>query len=95
MVDGTQLQQDVPDKLVWNLTTDGVYSSSSAYRAFFHGRVQMIGGSRALGDGRATKGQIFLLARSPQATLDSGEETTPWAASKRRLRAVFTGARNG
>jgi len=59
MVDGTQLQQDVPDKLVWNLTTDGVYSSSSAYRAFFHGRVQMLGAAELWATAAPPKVKIF------------------------------------
>ena len=59
MVDGTQLQQDVPDKLVWNLTTDGVYSSSLAYRAFFHGRAQMLGAAELWATAAPPKVKFF------------------------------------
>jgi len=59
MVDGTQLQQDVPDKLVWNLTIDGVYSNSSTYRAFFHGHVQMLGAAELWATAAPPKVKFF------------------------------------
>jgi hypothetical protein len=35
LVEGTVLQQDVPDQFKWNLTLSGSYSSKSAYSTFF------------------------------------------------------------
>jgi len=35
LVDGLTLQQDVPDQFRWKFTQSGLYSSKSAYAAFF------------------------------------------------------------
>ena len=43
MVENVQLQPNVPDRVIWKWTSGGVYSSSSAYQAFFLGRTVMPG----------------------------------------------------
>ena len=42
-MDAVQLDPFTQDTLVWRWTPDGAYSSASAYRAFFQGRVTMRG----------------------------------------------------
>jgi hypothetical protein len=39
-VDNHELQQDTPDQHIWRLSVHGVYSSKSAYEAFFNGSVK-------------------------------------------------------
>lgn len=41
-LDGVQLQQDTPDQYIWKLTQSGLYSSKSAYEAFFVGSIKFI-----------------------------------------------------
>lgn len=43
MLEGVSLTSAVPDKFVWRWTADGIYSASSAYRAFFVGMADMLG----------------------------------------------------
>ena len=43
LLDGVQLNPFAPDTMVGRWTPDGSYSSASAYRAFFEGRVTMRG----------------------------------------------------
>lgn len=42
-VDGIVLTPGTPDRLIWRWSADGVYSSSSAYRAFFAGSTSLLG----------------------------------------------------
>lgn len=39
------LSPGTADRFIWRWTNDGVYSASSAYRAFFLGRVPLLGAS--------------------------------------------------
>jgi hypothetical protein len=40
-VNGIVLQQDIPDHYNWKLTKSGIYSSKSAYAAFFEGSIKI------------------------------------------------------
>lgn len=42
-LENVQLTPLLPDRFVWKWTADGVYTSSSAYRAFFFGSVALPG----------------------------------------------------
>jgi hypothetical protein len=43
LLEDIQLQPGVPDRLIWKWSAGGEYSSSSAYRAFFVGRMPLLG----------------------------------------------------
>ena len=46
MVTATNLTPDLPDDISWTLTSDGVYSTSSAYNAQFHGSFPKFGADK-------------------------------------------------
>jgi len=60
LVDDTVLQHDVPDKHLWKLTQSGVYSSKSAYSAFFLGSVGLSGWKRIWKGWAPLKCKVFL-----------------------------------
>ncbi|WVZ64360.1 LOW QUALITY PROTEIN: hypothetical protein U9M48_013890 [Paspalum notatum var. saurae] len=60
LVDDTVLQLDVPDKHLWKLTQSGVYSSKSAYSAFFLGSVGLSGWKRIWKGWAPLKCKVFL-----------------------------------
>jgi len=43
MVESTQLQSSTPDRFLWKWTADHVFTTASAYRAFFLGQTAVAG----------------------------------------------------
>ncbi|WVZ90185.1 LOW QUALITY PROTEIN: hypothetical protein U9M48_036512, partial [Paspalum notatum var. saurae] len=60
LVDDIVLQHDVPDKHLWKLTQSRVYSSKSAYSAFFLGSVGLSGWKRIWKGWAPLKCKVFL-----------------------------------
>jgi len=62
------LTSGIADKFTWKWTSNGQYSSSSAYRAFFAGSTTLLG---AVADQGAAQGQVLLLGGSSWMVMDN------------------------
>lgn len=73
LVEALHLQHDVQDQHVWRLTQSDVYTSKSAYEAFFFwGNHQICSMEKDLEVLGSTALQVFLMASHQQSMLDRG-----------------------
>jgi hypothetical protein len=88
ILDGVQLDPSTQDSLVWRWTTDGAYSSASAYRVFFPRTRHSQRSQGALGCPLPTQSEVLLLDCPPWTSVDRGTPHATWPPTNRRLRPL-------
>lgn len=85
LLESVVLQEGVPDKHIWRLSSSETYSAKSAYGALFEGSLSFAPYERIWKSWAPPKCHFFHVAGRSRPLLDNRQIGPPWASSSRPM----------